>query len=150
MRYFLFAAAAACLDSFTKQWAQYRLPLGSRKRIGKTNLFFWHIKNDGAAYHSFAGKRNLLLAVTGSLLAGYAIQLVQLSKQTHTALQATSLALLLGGGLGNFQERLLKGHVTDFLYVKKGSNAPIFNIADLFVALGAALYVCSCAFVKHE
>ncbi|MDD7267915.1 MAG: signal peptidase II [Lachnospiraceae bacterium] len=57
-------------------------------------------------------------------------------------LSKAGLALMLGGGLGNFYDRLKKGAVTDFLRLPKGKGMLgkiIFNAADLFILLGGFL-----------
>ena len=60
---------------------------------------------------------------------------------------ALPLALTLGGGYGNFAERARKGRVTDFLYIPvKRKNAPIFNLADVAIWMGAFwLEIVSCS-----
>ena len=56
------------------------------------------------------------------------------------------LALTLGGGYGNFVERMRKGMVTDFLFIPvEGRNAPIFNLADLAIGIGTVwMAIVSC------
>ena len=73
------------------------------------------------------------------------------------------MQLLLGGGLGNFIERIKYGEVTDFIYIdnqNKSENTfvkkliqkskPIFNIADIFVALGAVIFILSTLLQKEK
>ena len=59
---------------------------------------------------------------------------------------AMPLALILGGGFGNFAERVRKGKVTDFIFIPvEGKNAPIFNLADVAVWIGGIwLAIVSC------
>jgi signal peptidase II len=45
-------------------------------------------------------------------------------------------ALLLGGALGNLLDRLLRGHVIDFIHI---SYWPVFNVADIALCIGAGL-----------
>ena len=42
--------------------------------------------------------------------------------------------------MGNLAERIKKGEVTDFIYIKAG-KFPIFNIADMFAAAGGMIVV---------
>jgi len=55
---------------------------------------------------------------------------------------ALALALILGGAAGNLIDRLLYGHVIDFidLYYKTW-HWPTFNIADSTITLGAVLLI---------
>ena len=90
------------------------------------------------AYHTFEGKRNGILAFTGVLLSVYSVLFVRALKEKDNNRPMIPLAMILGGGIGNFLERLLRGTGTDFLYIhKEGRNMPIFNIADLAIMLGA-------------
>ncbi|MGD8547446.1 MAG: signal peptidase II, partial [Thiohalophilus sp.] len=75
----------------------------------------------------------------------------------HQPLQAASLALILGGALGNLIDRLLHGYVIDFLDVYyKGAEClpmffnwtrggqpechwPAFNVADSSITVGVVL-----------
>jgi len=53
-----------------------------------------------------------------------------------------SLALILGGALGNVIDRLMYGHVIDFLDFHAGAwHFPAFNLADSAITLGAALLI---------
>lgn len=59
-------------------------------------------------------------------------------------LTKTGLALMLGGGLGNFYDRYRNGAVTDFLRLPglKGKVGKIiFNVADIWIFLGGLLTV---------
>jgi signal peptidase II len=54
----------------------------------------------------------------------------------------TALALILGGALGNVIDRLMYGHVIDFLDFHVGGwHWPAFNLADSAITIGAALLV---------
>jgi signal peptidase II len=53
-----------------------------------------------------------------------------------------ALALILGGAIGNVLDRVVYGHVIDFLDVYVGNwHWPAFNIADSAICVGAVLFV---------
>lgn len=57
-------------------------------------------------------------------------------------LQASALALILGGALGNVWDRLVYGYVIDFIDVYYGVwHWPVFNIADSAITVGAVLLI---------
>ncbi len=57
-------------------------------------------------------------------------------------LQAAALSLVLGGALGNLIDRLLLGHVVDFIQIYYDRwYWPAFNIADSAITLGVVLLV---------
>lgn len=127
------------LDLGTKKWAEEKLPLNRKKEIVKNRLYFWHIKNSGIAYNRFDGRRKGILLSTGVILAAYSSLFLQILRGKGDRRMALPLAVTLGGGYANFWERLKKGKVTDFLFIPvKGKNAPIFNLADVAIVLGAA------------
>ena len=134
------------LDFGAKKWAGENLPLNRNKEIVKNRLYFRHIKNSGIAYNRFSGKRNGILLFTGSLLAYYSGVFLNVLRGKKSKKYALPLALTLGGGYGNFLERAREGKVTDFLFVPmEGRNAPIFNLADVAIWIGAIwLTIVSC------
>ncbi len=60
----------------------------------------------------------------------------------HEAWQACSLALILGGALGNLYDRLAHGYVVDFILLHYDRfYFPAFNLADCGITLGAAMLI---------
>ena len=134
------------LDFVTKKWANEKLPLNRKKKIVKNRLYFRHIKNSGIAYNKFSGRQKGILLFTGGLLSYYSGVFIRVLLGKKSEKYALPLALVLGGGWGNFQERAKKGQVTDFLYVPaEGRNMPIFNLAEVAIWIGAFwLTIVSC------
>jgi signal peptidase II len=139
----LLAAAALALDQFSKWLVQRDIALGSERACtGFFNLV--HIENPGAAFSflaAAAGWQRWLFTGLGLLAAGVIVAL--LWARPRRPLFAAALALILGGALGNVADRVLWGHVTDFLdfYVTLGgaqSHWPAFNLADSAIFVGAA------------
>ncbi|KVE39379.1 signal peptidase II [Burkholderia sp. TSV86] len=65
-----------------------------------------------------------------------------LKRHGHQRLFSLALALILGGALGNVIDRLLYGHVIDFLDFHVGAwHWPAFNLADTAITIGAVLLV---------
>lgn len=98
--------------------------------------------NEGAAFSflSDAGGwqrwlfTGLALAVSGALIVWV------WSLPREQGLLALALALVLGGALGNVIDRVLLGHVVDFISVHyAGRYFPTFNIADSAISVGAVL-----------
>jgi len=98
--------------------------------------------NTGAAF-SFLGEASgwqrwffsgLAVVVCGVLLA-WLRRLSATERRT-----ALALSLILGGAVGNLIDRVIYGHVIDFIDVYyKTWHWPTFNIADSAITLGAAL-----------
>jgi signal peptidase II len=83
----------------------------------------------------------LLTAGVGALLLGMLVYLV--ASRHLPRLPSVALALMVGGGLSNWYDRLTNdGRVVDFLVLTLGPlRTGIFNVADVAIMLGAALVV---------
>ena len=65
-----------------------------------------------------------------------------LKRHGHEPGLAFPLAMVLGGALGNVIDRVVLGHVVDFLYFHyRGFAWPAFNVADTAISIGAALLI---------
>ncbi len=101
------------------------------------------VHNTGAAFSFLAdaGGWQRWFFITVGIVA--TVIIVRLLK--HHAGQprmALALALLLGGALGNVIDRVVLGHVVDFLYFHYRSFAwPAFNVADSAISIGAGLLI---------
>ena len=96
----------------------------------KNIFYFTYIKNDGAAF-SILGSQRLLLVILSILALFFIIYYV-----TKKDKNGIGYFFLLGGIIGNLIDRLFLGYVIDFIGIY---TFPIFNIADIFIVLGAIL-----------
>ncbi|MCA3843061.1 MAG: lipoprotein signal peptidase, partial [Burkholderia sp.] len=65
-----------------------------------------------------------------------------LKRHGQQRLFSLSLAMILGGALGNVIDRLVYGHVIDFLDFHLGAwHFPAFNLADSAITVGAVLLI---------
>ena len=75
-------------------------------------------------------------------LGASAFILYLLARHGHQRLFSLALALILGGAIGNLIDRIVYGHVIDFLDVHwRGWHWPAFNVADSAIVCGAALLI---------
>jgi signal peptidase II len=131
-------------DQLTKHWINARLPLGSYGASGIPVIpgFFYlvHVGNTGAAWSMFSGKSTGLALLAGATLLAIFFWRRQLGlKQTSVQL---SFGLLCGGIVGNLVDRLVHGHVIDFIDLHFGSYTyPTFNVADSGICVGVFWYV---------
>lgn len=141
--YLLIIAAILALDRFTKWLVIQKIPLYSGIDLIPGFFRLTHLENTGAAFSLFAdspGPWAGRLLVLFSLVAVVVISALLWKSKGRINLTTTSLALVLGGALGNLWDRLVNGQVTDFLDVYVGSHHwPPFNIADSAIVVGAVL-----------
>jgi signal peptidase II len=80
--------------------------------------------------------RNVLLNIFPALLL-VALFVYVLRSLSINKWQIIGLAFIVGGGLSNIIDRILYGHVVDFLHMKAfGLQTGIFNVADMAIMLG--------------
>lgn len=137
------ALVVLVLDQATKLWASARLEYAKPVEVMPFfNLTLLH--NTGAAFSflSDAGgwQQWLFAAIAVAVSLAIVVWLWRLPQQER--LQATALALILGGAIGNLWDRLVQGYVVDFLdFYVGGYHWPAFNIADAGIVVGAALMI---------
>lgn len=130
------------LDQFTKTlivgWFQYG---EVRPVTGFFNLVRVH--NSGAAFSFLAGAggwQRWFFVGLGFVASVFIIWMLR--TQGHQRLFAWALSLILGGAIGNVIDRLLHGHVVDFLDLHwRGWHFPAFNVADAAITVGAVLLI---------
>ena len=101
------------------------------------------VYNKGAAFSflaSQAGWQRYFFTVISIAAIIFIIYL--LKRHAQQKLFCLSLALILGGAIGNLIDRSLYGHVIDFLDMHAfGWHWPTFNIADCGITIGAVLFI---------
>ena len=137
--WFLFAVVVFVIDIASKFWILNHFFL-----YESVNLlpFFsiTYVHNIGAAFSIFEGQRWMLAAVAFVVSVVIIYMLYRNNRQQK--LENISLALILGGALGNLFDRLYHGFVVDFLDVNFGDwHYPTFNIADCAICLGIGLFI---------
>jgi signal peptidase II len=126
------AGAWVALDQVTKVILRESLSRGEHWEVAS---FFRisHITNDGAAFGLFGGS-GIWLAIL-PLIAIVAIAVYYLFPPVDHWATRLGLALILGGAIGNWLDRLYQGEVTDFVNF---NEFPAFNVADIGINLGIA------------
>jgi len=145
----LVAIVVAVADQVTK-WAIVEwVPLYGNVPLNSF-MNLTHQKNSGAAFSFLADaggwQRWFLAALASVVSVVIAVWLWRIRNAGQTVLSA-GLALVLGGAIGNLVDRILLGHVTDFIQVWFGSWAfPSFNVADAGISVGAVLLIVDALF----
>jgi len=98
-----------------------------------------YVRNTGAAFGVFEGKQVLLSVVTGVMLVVLSVYAISQRKKIPK-LESISLALIVGGGLGNLVTRIIYSYVIDFFNFYFW---PVFNVADICICVGCGLLVLS-------
>ncbi|WP_296227127.1 signal peptidase II [Ralstonia sp. UBA689] len=130
------------LDQLTKVAILKTFTYGeSRPITGFFNLVLAY--NRGAAFSFLAaagGWQRWFFTGLGVAAALFIVWLLR--RHSGQKLFCFALALILGGALGNVIDRLIYGHVVDFLdFYLRGYHWPAFNVADCGITIGAVLLI---------
>ncbi|MHA7963749.1 signal peptidase II [Paenibacillus sp. CAU 1782] len=137
--YYLLAVAVLVVDFFTKKWIATEINQGDAiSVIGDFFLITSH-RNKGAAFGILQEQRTFFIIITIVILIGL-VWYMQAMRKKGKGILLAGLALVLGGAIGNFIDRVRFGEVVDFFQFNFGSYTfPIFNIADSGIVVGVAL-----------
>ncbi len=142
IRWLGLALAIILCDQLSKLSIMHAYAYGeSHKLTSFFNLVL--VYNPGAAF-SFLAKAGgwqrwafIALGIAAALFITYLLK-----RHSGQKLFCTALSLILGGALGNVVDRLLYGHVIDFLdFHFRGWHWPAFNVADSAITCGAILLI---------
>lgn len=131
------------LDQLTKHLIVGRFELYERLEV----LPFFNLTlayNSGAAFSFLAdaGGWQRWFFTLVALVAAVLIFSWLLRLRGGERMQGAALALILAGALGNLYDRVVLGHVVDFLDFYWGDyHFPAFNIADAAITVGAGLII---------
>jgi len=143
--YLFLSLGVLVVDQWTKWLVEVHLPHTASQPLIPGLLNLTHVKNTGVAFGLFAahgaGGGSWLLVLMG-LAALTAVFLYFRFAPERNRLLLSSLALIVGGAVGNLIDRLASGAVTDFVDVYVGSHHwPAFNVADSAITIGIALMI---------
>jgi len=136
-------AAVIVLDQLTKVAIVKLFAYGERKEIVHGFFDLTLLFNKGAAFSflsSASGWQRWFFTGIGIVAALFIV--VLLAKHSSQKLFSAALALIAGGALGNVIDRLIHGHVVDFLlFHYRDWSFPAFNVADSAITVGAVLLI---------
>jgi signal peptidase II len=136
------AVVVVLLDQLSKIAVTKMLAYGQSIRI--TSFFNLVLAyNKGAAFSFLASEagwqRYFFTAIS---IAATLFILFLLKRHSGQRLFCCALALILGGAIGNLIDRVMYGHVIDFLdFYVRGWHWPAFNVADSAITVGVVLFV---------
>jgi signal peptidase II len=125
-------------DQFTKTLIVGYYQLGDSTYV--TSFFdVVRVHNTGAAFSFLAGAsgwQRWFFITLGLVVAVFIVYMLR--QHASQKLFAFSMASLLGGAIGNVVDRMLHGHVVDFISLHyAGWYFPAFNVADMAITAGA-------------
>jgi signal peptidase II len=133
---------AILMDQASKSLVERQMALGQSIPVIGDFFRLTFIKNAGGAFGIFLGGGWFYLIASAVAVALIFLYLRRLP--VGQILPRFSLAMILGGALGNLADRVRGGVVTDFLDFGIGDlRWPVFNLADAFVTVGVLIFLLS-------
>lgn len=152
---------AVAMDLGSKFWAVAKLSDGSAFTLSQDTLALRLAYNPGGAFSMLASADSAvrqLFFIAVNIFAIYFILRLYRRLEEHQRALRWGLSLVLGGALGNFADRLGRGHVIDFIEYRSDwveamnglihrvhsgwfvtDHWPTFNLADVWIVTGVVL-----------
>ncbi|PBC02192.1 signal peptidase II [Mesorhizobium sp. WSM3860] len=138
--YALLVVLAIALDQWIKQLVENGLAFQEKVDL-LPFLALFRTYNTGIAFSMFASLGDTGLVVIAALVVAFVLYLAVRTPAGHV-LARIGFALIVGGALGNLIDRAVYGHVIDYiLFHTPVWSFAVFNFADAFISVGAALVV---------
>jgi len=141
-RWLVLSALVVIADMATKAWVSHAFVRGEVLEVTPFfNLVLTH--NTGAAFSFLASAGGWQRWFFTAIAVAISIAIVVLlARGRGDAWISAALALVLGGALGNLDDRLTLGEVVDFVQLHAaGYYWPAFNVADSAITVGVAFLV---------
>ena len=136
MLYVLLTIAILGVDILTKIWAKAQLEGNASIPLIDDVFHLTYVENRGAAF-GILQDAWVFFIVIAVVLALVVFWLLKEYRKPHI-LMKLGLSFLCAGALGNTIDRIMQGYVVDFFDFRL-IDFPVFNVADIFVCVGAGL-----------
>lgn len=101
-------------------------------------IYLEKVTNTGGFWGTFHGNNEIIMIV--NLIVFPLLFIIFYKFIFISFFTRIGLSLVIGGALGNIMDRLLYGHVRDFISIRF-IHWPIFNLADTFISCGAIIMI---------
>lgn len=143
-RWWLLVLVVFVIDQATKHWAEAALVYDQPVAI--TSFFNFTLRyNPGAAFSFLAnegGWQRWFFTILTTVVSVFLVIWISRTSANRERYEPMGFALILAGALGNLYDRVMYGHVVDFIVVHYREFAwPAFNIADSAICAGVAVLI---------
>ena len=131
-------------DYASKRWAERHLKKGEKHDKVRGYVSLERMTNTGMSAGRYPDTNDRTALIHGAALILALVRCLYLALKKTGKLARFGYALILGGGLGNLNDRLTREGVTDFIRLPKAPGkhkTMVFNIADVAITVGAVIAV---------
>ena len=120
--------------------------LGESIPIIENLIYITPTHNGGIAFGLFKGQNPVLFLILSLIAIIFIIYLI-VKKRTQSKSMLLGFFLILSGACGNLVDRIIYGHVLDFIDLRVW---PVFNIADSAITIGTCIILWKLLIKKHN
>jgi len=126
-------------DHATKLAAKAELEAQRPRELVRGVLDLQYTQNTDTAFNLMRAipepmRRPVLLGIGAAAIVALGVSLL---RRRRSLAASVPLLLVTAGAVGNYLDRARRGYVVDFVYLH---HWPVFNVADVYVTVGAALF----------
>ena len=145
--YLLISFAVIFSDQSLKYYIKTNFRVGETRKVVPGVFSFNYLQNNGAAWNILAGKMWIFYIIT--LVASIVVIYYLFNLKYQNITFDIGLALIFGGVIGNFMDRLQMHYVVD-MFQLDFINFNIFNIADMAITVGLLLVFIYLIFLEDK
>lgn len=128
-------------DQITKLIISSNMKLHDSIEVIENFFSITYVQNTGAAWSILEGSMIFFYFIT---IIAVVCMLAFYKSSDCDEISAWGVALMLGGTIGNFLDRLRLQYVVDFLdFIIFGYDFPVFNVADIALCVGVGVIILS-------
>lgn len=142
-------AVLVFIDRYTKILAERHLKDKDPVRLIQEVFELRYLENRGAAFGMLQDMRVLFIVVGVVFIAIVFYLLIRVPATSKYRLLRICLVMIGAGAIGNLYDRITLNYVIDFLYFIY-IDFPIFNVADIYVTVSAAVLVILFLFIYKD
>ena len=141
LRWLWLSLAVIVVDQITKHWILATFRPGEDLALTSFASLVLAF-NKGAAFSFLAGETGWQRWMFAVIAIAACAAMIWFMRRGGRSLCHAGLALIIGGALGNLYDRLMLGHVVDFLlFHYRDWYYPAFNVADSAITIGAGALI---------
>ena len=136
----LFTVILILIDQVTKYLAQIFLAGKNGVMIIPGVLQLFYLENCGAAFGMLENRQIIFILIAVAMICAAVYIYCRIPADAHYHFLRILCVMITAGAAGNMLDRLMHNYVIDFIYFSL-IDFPVFNVADCYVCIGAALTV---------
>ncbi len=147
----LIAGGVVAVDLISKALVDHFMALYQQFNVIPYLFDFQYVHNTGAAFSFLADweySRIFFIILTFLAVAAFLYVLIRYGK--NSKFLSVTMALIIGGALGNLYDRMVYHYVRDFIRFAFWENFAVFNLADSALTIGVVMFAVYYIFLYKE